>query len=261
MAVGLLATAPGAATGTAAAAGYLLPLGGANTTDHNLTFATNMVQLEPSATASFAVTLTSTLVANASVPADRAEVEVGLGPVPAGPEETNITPLLIVQESAAGLLRIEYIPFAMNDTFGFEVFDGTPVSPGPSDFVGHTLALEYTETAPPVPAYAVTGYYGHITGNLTVLWDGTVLVPPYPVAWASLGAFYIYGLTTDAFVSGAVYANVTALAADLTAPSRGVIGPNGTIGAVPVWVVAAAVGVILGSAASALALRRRGPGH
>ncbi len=254
---GLLAAGSGAAATPAGTVAYLLPLGGANITDHNLTFATNMVRLDPAANASFRVTLTSTLVANGSVPSDRAEVEVGLAPVPAGPDETNITPLFIVQESAAGLLRIEYIPFPMNDTYGFEVYDGTPVSPGPSDFVGHVLTLAYTETAPPVPAYAETGHYGRTTGNLTVLWDGTVLVPPYPVAWASLGAFYIYGLTTGAFLSGTVRANVTTLPAELPAPATSPVLPNGDLGAVPVWAVAGAVGAVVGGATVAVAVRRR----
>lgn len=245
--------AAAAATGPTAA--YVLPLSAANITDHNLTYADNMRLLDPPCPASFTVSLSSTLVATGAYPADRTEVEVGIGPVPAGAEETNITPLLILQEAASGLLRLQYVPFAMNDTYGFVVYAGTPVPAGPHPFLGHTLTLEYVETAPPVPAYGYTLDYGRTTGNLTVLWDGSVLVPPYPVAWASFGAFYTYGLTTGAFASGAVFTNVTPAAAEPPPPAVSALGAGGTLGSVPLWAIAGAIGVIVGGAGASVAAR------
>ena len=189
---------------------YVLPASAFNITDHNLTYATNGFLLSSVVSGSYSVSLTSTLIANSAHPLDQDEAQIGIGPVPAGPDETNITPLFILQEAANGLLRIEYIPFPMNDTYGYLVYDGFIVPAGPTDFVGHVLTLAYTSTAPPVPAYIASRPYGQETGNLTVSWDGRVIVPKFGLTWSTFGALYAYGLETDGFVSGAVYANVTA---------------------------------------------------
>lgn len=191
---------------------YTLPRSAFNITDHNLTYATNGFLLGSIEHGSFSVSFDDRLAASGAVGTDWTESEIGLGPVPAGPDETNITPLLIVQEAASGLLRIEYIPFPMNDTYGFVVFDATIAPSGAAPFAGHQLTLTYVASAPPAVPYASTRPYGQTTGNLSVEWDGTPLVAAYPLAWASFGAFYAYGLETGGFAGGAVFANVTTLA-------------------------------------------------
>ncbi|HZY91731.1 MAG TPA: hypothetical protein VFG07_03015 [Thermoplasmata archaeon] len=193
---------------------YTLPATAFDVTDHNLTYAVNGFFLAAVIPGSFAISLENDLTASGRVSPELTEAQIGIGPVPAGPDETNITPLIIVQEAASGLLRIEYIPFPMNDTYGYIVFNGLIVPAGGNSFAGHLLTIYYNETAPPVPPYLVSRPYGQTTGNLTVEWDGHSLVPRYPIAWSSFGAFYAYGLKTDGFAGGAVFSNVTTLAPD-----------------------------------------------
>lgn len=246
-------SAVGTADGT-----YEIPLTDFNITDHNLSYATNMVELAAVASASWTVSLRSTLSATPSGVAAVAESEVGLGPVPAGPDETNITPLLIVQEATSGMLRIEFVPYPMNDTFGSIVYQGDPVAAGPAPFLGHELGLRYVQTSPSVPPYSISLPYGRATGNLTVTWDNQTLVPPSPIAWASLGAFYAYGLHTGGFATGFVGITVTTSPATLGSPSLGF--PDPRISGVPLWVVSAAVSAVVAAAVVAVVLGRRRPG-
>jgi hypothetical protein len=215
VAVGLLlAPGPGWSGGPrwGPAHAYLLPRSAFNITDHNLTYTTNGVYLASIAVGSFDVRLVSELVGNGRLSLDRTEAELGLGPVPAGPEESNITPLLIVQEFDTGLLRIEYLPFPMNDTYGYIVFDGNIEPAGSSPFAGHTLELRYVASAPPVPAYRLSQPYGAVTGNLTATWDGSPLAPELGIAWSTFGAFYAYGRYSDSFGAGGMFANVSTAA-------------------------------------------------
>ena len=235
---------------------YTLAVDSFNITDHNLTYATNMVKLDAVAGASWNVSMTSSLRAVDGAELGLAEAEVGLGPIPAGGDETNITPLIIVQEAATGLLRIEYIPFPMNDTYGSIVYEGYPTSAAVDAFSGHVLGLEYVATAPPVPAYSISLPFARATGNLTVYWDGVVLAPATPIAWASLGAFYAYGLKTGQFASGSIAATV--VTGPVHSPSgTSTVVSGGMIGAVPEWVVSAAIASIVTGAVVA-ALRRGG---
>ena len=219
--------APGTVPGLHAAStdSYVLPRSAFNITDHNLTYATNGFFLRSVIAGSFEVSLANTLQANGQLSPDRTEAQIGIGPVPAGPDESNITPLFIVQEAGSGLLRIEYIPFPMNDTYGYVLADLFLPHPGPQPFAGHVLTLQFIQTAPGVPPYIASRPYGQTTGNVTVTWDGVTLVPHYPVAWSSFGALYAYGLSTDGFGTGAVFVNVTTLV-----PDPGVLG----LGATPV---------------------------
>ena len=241
-----------------AAVNYPLDRSGFNITDHNLTYATNMVTVNPTAAASFSLVYWNNLSAAPAVPRADAESELGVGPGPNGPEEYNITPLLIIQEAASGLLRIEYVPFPMNDTFGFLVYEGFIATSGAAPFAGHALTITYVETAPAIKPYPISVPYGSTTGNLTVLWDGAAIVPHYPIAWASLGAFYNYGLHTGTFDSGSASASV----------ASGSVAPNGPTGtstsslsaSVPLWLVAGLVGaVIAGALGVAIGRRRRPP--
>lgn len=239
-----------------AATSYDLVLASFNITDHNLTYATNMVPLSTPWSASWNVSIASTLRAADGARPELAEAEIGLGPIPAGGDETNITPLLIVQEAASGLLRVEYIPYPMNDTYGSVVYEGYPVAAGSTAFSGHVLALAYVATAPPVPAYSITLPFARVTGNLTLYWDGSVLAPATPIAWASLGAFYAYGLSTGQFASGSVTAQVVTGPVERPAGVSSVLH-DGQIGAVLEWLVAAAIAsVVTGAAVATIRLRR-----
>lgn len=207
--VSLLASVPTAGA-TTVGVPYTLPRSGFNITDHNLTYATNMVTVNPPALSSFDLTIVDTLAAKSAVPPALAESEIAIGPGPGGPEEYNITPIFIVQAAATGLLRIEYIPFPMKNTYGFIVYSGTIVPSGPAPFAGHALELRYAATAAGIAPYPVSVPYGQTTGNVSVWWDGQPIVAAYPIAWSSLSAFYDFGLTSDAFASGSIVATMTA---------------------------------------------------
>ncbi|MCI4353253.1 MAG: hypothetical protein L3K14_07730 [Thermoplasmata archaeon] len=205
----VLATAP--SSGTSTSASYLIPRSQFNITDHNLSFATNMILLSPSVNGSFSLTVSDRLVASPAYAAGTEELELGIGPGPnpAGGDETYITPLFILQAAATGFLRLQYIPFAMNDTLGFVVYSGTPEPSGPSPFADHVIELRFVQTSALVPPYQPTLPYGQTNGNVTLRLDGQILAGPYPVDWATVSAFYGYGLATGRFIGGAVYANVT----------------------------------------------------
>jgi len=223
-----LATGTSAATSTSES--YVVPRSQFNITDRNLSFATNMVLLHPAINGSFSLAVSDTLAASPAyaAPTEEAELGIGPGPNPAGGDETYITPLFILQTAATGFLRLQYIPFAMNDTLGFVVYSGTPEASSPSPFVHHVIELQFVQTSTLVRPYQPTLPYGQANGNLTLRLDGEVLAGPYPVDWATLSAFYGYGLTTGRFVGGAVYANVT---------STGSPSGSATVGSLPLAVL------------------------
>jgi hypothetical protein len=210
---GAIALGVGTSSAKAPDANYLIPRSQFNITDNNLTFATNLVLLDPAVNGSFSLTISDTLVASPAYAPITEEAELGLGPGPnpAGGDETYITPLFILQAAATGFLRLQYIPFAMNDTLGFVIYSGTPEPAGVSPFAHHTLELQFVQTAALVVPYQHTLPYGQTDGNVTLLLDGKQLAGPYPVDWSTLSAFYGYGLTTGRFTGGAVYANVSSI--------------------------------------------------
>jgi len=242
------------------ATAYTLPRSAFNITDHNLTFATNEVALEAPIVGSWEMSISDTLAGNATRPTAQVESEIsfGPGPVPENGDETTITPIFIVQEAATGLLRIEYVPFPMNDTYGFIVYQGYPVAAGPGSFDGHTLSMTFDASALPIAPYPVSVPYGQANGNVSVALDGTTLVAKFPVDWSSFTAFYAYGLTTGGFVAGAMTAYLTPLPTSYSAPA---VVNNGDIGSVPVWVVSAAIAAVVAGAAVAVVQRRGARGE
>ena len=243
---------------TAGATSYDLPRSAFNITDHNLSFETNEVALDAPVNGSWELDIADGLVANSSRSPSEVESEIsfGPGPVPHDGDETTITPIFIVQQSAAGLLRIEYVPFPMNDTYGFIVYQGYPVSAGAEAFGGHTLSMVFESTAPPIAPYPLSVPYGQTNGNVSVLLGGRTLVSQFPVDWSSLTAFYAYGVTTSGFVSGAISANVTTLPTEYPH-----ISPEGTGSLVPVpsWLVSAAIAAVVAAAVVAIVQRRGVP--
>ena len=231
----------------------VLPETAFNITDHNLTYATNMLTLTEPWNGSFRATFVNSLVAADSANRSAQEAQVAFGPGPAGPEEANITPIFILQESSAGLLRLEYIPFAMTETYGFIVYEGSILPAGASPFSGHTLVLTYLASAPGIAPYPRTVPYGYSTGNVSLSWDGRVLVPQYPIAWANLSAFYGYGLKTDTFASGSLSVTVDAAPGAPTGGSGGA-----SAGSLPPWALAGGIGAVAGLLVGGLAVRAYG---
>jgi hypothetical protein len=235
----------------------VLPVSAFNITDHNLTYATNMLVLPSPLNSSYSLTVSNDLVAASASDPSLEEMQLSFGPGPAGPEEDNITPIFILQEAATGFLRLEYVPFPMSNTYAFIVFQGYVATAGPSAFAGHQVTFQFTQSAPPIAPYPVSVPYGYSTGNLTLLWDGQPLVTQYPIAWSTLTAFYGYGLTTGTFASGSV--TLMAQPYSPTAGPAGTVIVNGSIGAVPTWVVAGLAAAVVGAAVGAALARGRPP--
>ena len=245
------------AMGTGSAQTLVLPVSAFNITDHNLTYATNMLVLPSPLNGSYSLTVSNDLVASGATDPSLEEMQVSFGPGPAGPDEDNITPIFILQEAATGLLRLEYVPFPMSNTYAFIVFQGYVATAGPQAFSGHTLTFEFTQSAPPIAPYPVSVPYGYATGNLTLVWDGQPLVSQYPIAWSTLTAFYGYGLTTGAFANGSVTLTAGPYSASAGPAGSAIVG--GSIGSVPTWVIAGVGAAVIGGAVGAAAARGRSP--
>ncbi len=117
---------------------------------------------------------------------------------PEAPSERAITPTIIVQERADGLLRVEYFAQNWPNSFGLLLYNSS--SPGWLDSRNVTLKfVSFGPAAPVDPQLAPRP-----NGNLTVIAGNDVYVDNYPIAWANLSSLYAYGLQGSTFQSGSV---------------------------------------------------------
>jgi len=65
------------------------------------------------------------------------------------------------------------------------------------------ITLKFSSYGPPVPVNPQIAPYPN--GNLTILVGNTVVLSNYPIAWANLSSFYIYGLKGSSFTAATVY--------------------------------------------------------
>lgn len=149
-------------------------------------------ELKQSLNGSWMVTIRNLL--GASSPGGASEAEIALAP--SYPLEGKSIPTIIVQERADGLLRIEYFAQAWPNTYGLVLYNST--SPGWT--TGENVTLRFLSFGQPSvidPSLAPRS-----NGNLTVYLGGSVVVSDYPIAWASLGDVYLYGLAGSTYVGG-----------------------------------------------------------
>lgn len=124
------------------------------------------------------------------------EAEIAFAPE--YPVENRSIPAIIVQERGDGLVRVEYFPQNWPKTFGLLLYNST--SPGWLNSQNVTLTfIDYGPPSPINPQLAPRP-----NGNLTITIGSTVVLSNYPIAWADLSSFYVYGLPDSSFTEGTV---------------------------------------------------------
>jgi len=154
--------------------------------------------LDSALNGSWAITLRSNLVPS---PENLRGSEAQIAIAPEYPTENLSIPTIIVQERGDGLLRIEYYAQNWNNTFGLILYNST----FPTWLDVQNITLDFQSFAPPVQVNPQIAPYPN--GNLTVTIGNTVVLSNYPLAWAGLYAFYVYGLRGSTFTAGVL--NVT----------------------------------------------------
>ena len=154
---------------------------------------------------SWMISIHSQLVPSASnLRGSEAEIAIA----PEYPTENHSIPTLIVQERGDGLLRIEYFEQNWNNSYGLVLYNST----SPTWIDGENLTLNFLALAPPVQVNPQTAPYPN--GNLTISVGNTVVLSNYPIAWAGLSDFYIYGLRGSSFTSGTITLTVYEIRSD-----------------------------------------------
>lgn len=111
-------------------------------------------------------------------------------------------PTIIVQERGDGLVRIEYFAQDWPNTYGLILYNST----SPSWIGGQNITLSFLSYGSPAQVNPQIAPYPN--GNLTILVGNTVVVSDYPIAWANLSDFYIFGLKGSSFVDGVLNVSV-----------------------------------------------------
>ena len=126
----------------------------------------------------------------------KSEAQIAIAPE--YPTENLSIPTIIVQERGDGLVRIEYYAQNWNNTYGLILYNST----NPTWTGGENITLDFQSYAPPVQVNPQIAPYPN--GNLTITIGNTVVISNYPIAWAGLSDFYVYGLRGSAFEAGEV---------------------------------------------------------
>ena len=123
-------------------------------------------------------------------------------------ESENLSiPTIIVQERADGRLRIEYYAQDWPKTYGFVLYNST----SPSWLNAQNVTLSFVSYGPPSVVNPQLAPFPN--GNLTITVGQTVVLSNYPIAWANLSSFYVYGLAGSQFTDGTISIEVYALQA------------------------------------------------
>ena len=122
--------------------------------------------------------------------------EAQIAIAPEYPTENLSIPTIIVQERGDGLLRIEYFAQNWNNSYGLVLYNSTL----PTWIGGDNVTLSFLSFAPPVQVNPQIAPYPN--GNLTITVGSTVVLSNYPIAWAGLSDFYVYGLRGSSFTGG-----------------------------------------------------------
>ncbi len=157
--------------------------------------------LDQSYNGSWVITIESHLVAT---PSKEIGSEAQIAIAPEYPSENLSIPTIIVQERGDGWLRIEYFAQNWNNTYGLVLYNSSSPS-----WTNNNVTLRFTSFAPPVPVNPQLA--PRPNGNLTITVGNVTVLLDYPIAWANLSAFYIYGLRGSNFASGVVYITMYSL--------------------------------------------------
>ncbi len=150
---------------------------------------------------SWQATIRSSLTFASASPMTEAQVALA----PKYPNESLSIPAIIVQERSDGLVRVEYFAQNWPHTYGLLLYNSTVPGWGG----GANLTIRFSSSGPPSaidPEIAPSP-----NGNLTVMMGNDIVVSNYPIAWASLGELYLYGLQGSQFSGGSLSVSVQAM--------------------------------------------------
>ncbi len=157
-----------------------------NDTEYNLT---------QSFEGSWVVTIQGDLIASGENQS-RSEAQIAFAPEYVS--ENLSIPTIIVQEKADGRLRIEYFAQDWPRTYGLVLYNSSSPS-----WINNNVTLQFISFAPPVEVNPQLA--PRPNGNLTITVGGITVLSEYPIAWAGLSSFYVYGLLGSNFTSGSLY--------------------------------------------------------
>jgi len=156
-----------------------------NDTEYSLTEAYNN---------SWTVTLQNQLTFSGSTQTSEAEVAFA----PEYPAENQSIPTIIVQMRADGLVRVEYFAQSWPKSFGLVLYNST----SPTWVGGQNITLRFISFGPPSPVNPQLA--PRPNGNLTITIGQTRVLADFPIAWANISSFYVYGLPNSTFTTGQV---------------------------------------------------------
>lgn len=150
--------------------------------------------LKPSYESSWVISMSSSLTASSTDRVTEAQVAIA----PEYSSENLSIPTIIVQERADGLLRVEYFAQNWPNTFGLVLYNSTNPGWRPNE----NVSLRFISLGPPSPINPQLA--PRPNGNLTISIGSAIVLSNYPVAWANLGAVYLYGYPGSSFHSGTI---------------------------------------------------------
>jgi hypothetical protein len=159
-------------------------------------------ELEKQLTGSWQVVMQSRLAPSAT---NHQTTEAQVALAPEYSSENLSIPVIIVQERADGLLRIEYFAQNWKNSYGLLLYNST--STGVLD--GQNVTLRFTVFGP--PASVNPQFAPRPNGNLSIMVGSTTILSDFPIAWANLSSAYLYGLRNSTFVGGSMNLTFSAL--------------------------------------------------
>ena len=151
-------------------------------------------ELEPTYTGSWEVDIASSLVPSSYQSLTEAELAFA----PAGPSEARSIPTLIVQERVDGLLRVEYFAQSWPNTYGLLLYNSSSLG----WTLGGNVTILFRSLGPPSEIDPQTA--PRPNGNVDILLGGVTVLSAYPIAWANLSEFYLYGYPGSSFTGGSI---------------------------------------------------------
>ena len=143
---------------------------------------------------SWTVTIQSQLTFSGDTRTSEAEVTFA----PEYPIENQSIPTIIVQMRADGLVRVEYFAQSWPKTFGMVLYNSTY----PTWLGDQNITLRFISFGP--PSQVNPQLAPRPNGNLTITIGRTTVLADFPIAWANISSFYVYGLPNSTFTTGQV---------------------------------------------------------
>lgn len=151
-------------------------------------------ELDPPLHGSWDVNIRSSLVSSSTGGITEAEMAFA----PAYPVEYQSIPVIIVQERADGVLRVEYFAQNWPNTSGLLLYNSN--SPGWT--AGKDVDIIFHSSGPPSEVNPQLA--PRPNGTVDIRIGDTTVLSSYPIAWANLSSLFLFGYPGSSFTSGAI---------------------------------------------------------